>query len=390
MVADIQEIPEGYKRTEVGVIPQDWKANHFGDVLTIKHGKSQSLVIDMNGQYPIMATGGQIGLATDYLHKGPSVLIGRKGTIDKPRYVNEPFWTVDTLFYSEIKSPNIPKFLFYQACMVPWRSYNEASGVPSLNANTIENIYVAIPCEAEQEAIAEALTDADEAIRSLEAVIEKKRNVKQATLHALLTPTRRLPGFSGAWVEKTFDDVLSNIYGGGTPSKNIAAFWNGSIYWATIKDITNFEKNKTQQKITKLGLKSSSAKIVPAKILIIGTRMAVGIPALFDIEVAINQDLKALIFKNLYSNIYFFHWFTFQKEKLEAVSGGSTVSGISGKELGKTDFLIPPTLKEQTAIATILSDMDGEIETLEARLDKLRDIKQGMMQVLLTGKVRLI
>ena len=132
--------PKGYKASELGEIPEDWDIVTFGDVLSIRHGKSQKDVESTYGNYPIYATGGQIGAASAFLYDKPSVLIGRKGTIDKPRFVESPFWTVDTLFYSEICDHADAKFIFYKFCMVDWMQYNEASGVPSLTRISHEGI----------------------------------------------------------------------------------------------------------------------------------------------------------------------------------------------------------------------------------------------------------
>jgi type I restriction enzyme S subunit len=133
-------IPAGYKQTEMGVIPGDWEVKPIGNCLKIRHGKSQHEVVSANGEFPIYGTGGEMGKASRPLYSKPSVLIGRKGTIDAPRYLDIPFWTVDTLFYSEVADSANPKFMFYKFCMIDWYSYNEASGVPSLNARTIEGL----------------------------------------------------------------------------------------------------------------------------------------------------------------------------------------------------------------------------------------------------------
>ena len=93
----------------------------YKDVLKIKSGKDQKQVEDENGKYPILGTGGQIGKTNSFLYDKPSVLIGRKGTINKPQYMESPFWTVDTLFYSHIYEPNIPKYLFYSFQNVNWK-----------------------------------------------------------------------------------------------------------------------------------------------------------------------------------------------------------------------------------------------------------------------------
>lgn len=170
-----------------------WETKLIGDVLTIAHGKSQHAVIDKNGIYPILATGGQIGTANCFLYDKPSVLIGRKGTIDKPQFMDTPFWTVDTLFYSVIHEPNNAKFLFYRFCLIDWKQYNEASGVPSLNARTIESIELKIPSSAkEQNAIASILSDMDSEITALEEKLAKTRQIKQGMMQELLTGKIRL------------------------------------------------------------------------------------------------------------------------------------------------------------------------------------------------------
>ena len=183
---------KGSKQSGLGEIPEDWEAAPFGEMLTIRHGKNQKNVEDINGVIPILATGGQIGWANQYLWNKPSVLIGRKGTIDKPRYIDKPFWTIDTLFYSEIKDCANSKFIFYKFCMIDWIQYNEASGVPSLNASTIERVLVSLPCKREQTAIATILSDMDSEIHTLEQRLVKTRQIKQGMMQELLTGKTRL------------------------------------------------------------------------------------------------------------------------------------------------------------------------------------------------------
>lgn len=169
-----------------------WEVKKLGEALTIKHGKSQHEVVADSSPYPILASGGQIGTASHFLYDKPSVLIGRKGTIDRPQYIESPFWTVDTLFYSIVHAPNSAKYLFYQFCLIDWRQYNEASGVPSLNARTIEQIEVLLPSPTEQTAIAQILSDIDAELVALERKLTKARQVKQGMLHQLLTGQVRL------------------------------------------------------------------------------------------------------------------------------------------------------------------------------------------------------
>ena len=186
----MQELLTGNKR--LPGFSGEWIGKSIGDVLTIAHGKSQHSVTDQNGIYPILATGGRIGTANRFLYDKPSVLIGRKGTIDRPQYMDQPFWTVDTLFYSVIHEPNNAKYLFYQFCLIDWKQHNEASGVPSLNAGTIERIELLVPPPEEQTAIATILSDMDTEIAALEIRLSKTRELKQGMMHNLLTGKIRL------------------------------------------------------------------------------------------------------------------------------------------------------------------------------------------------------
>ena len=169
-----------------------WETKRLGEVLKVRHGKSQHGITAADGRYPILASGGEIGRTNSYLYDRPSVLIGRKGTIDSPQYVDSPFWTVDTLFFTEIANEADAKFIFYKFTMIRWRSYNEASGVPSLNAKTIENIEVSIPPLPEQTAIATVLSDMDLELAALEQRRDKTRALKQGMMQELLTGRTRL------------------------------------------------------------------------------------------------------------------------------------------------------------------------------------------------------
>ena len=184
---------EGMQQTELGGIPEDWEVAPLGDMLKIRHGKNQKEVENINGDFPILATGGVIGKASVPLYSKPSVLIGRKGTIDVPRFMDTPFWTVDTLFYSEIADLADPRFLYYKFLLIDWYQYNEASGVPSLNAAAIERIIQAVPSsKKEQMAISSLLYDFDIELEKLKTKLQKTKAIKQGMMQELLTGKTRL------------------------------------------------------------------------------------------------------------------------------------------------------------------------------------------------------
>lgn len=191
----LQELLTGQKR--LPGFYKEWRIVQIGETLSIGHGQSQKTVENRFGKYPILATGGCIGYANDFLWDKPSVLIGRKGTIDKPQYADYPFWTIDTLFYTKIFDGYDAKFIYYKFCMIDWQQYNEASGVPSLNATTIENLQIIVPEKDEQQAIAQILSDMDSEIEQLEKKLAKYQQIKQGMMQELLTGRIRLVDADG-------------------------------------------------------------------------------------------------------------------------------------------------------------------------------------------------
>jgi type I restriction enzyme S subunit len=253
---------------------------------------------------------------------------------------------------------------------------------------TVLTIQTALPPLPEQRAIAAALSDVDALLGGLERLIAKKRDLKQAAMQQLLTGQRRLPGFNGKWKLKTLGDVVEKIVGGGTPSRANPDFWGNEIPWATVKDFATFDPHQTQESITLVGLKSSASHLIPSGTLITSTRMALGKAVIYEVDVAINQDLKALFWKPNTAGLFMYYWFQYFERLIDDLGSGSTVKGISIGELKRLPF-DAPQIAEQTAIATVLSDMDVELSALEARRDKTRALKQAMMQELLTGKTRI-
>ena len=414
------KMPEGYKQTEIGVIPEDWEVKDIGEALTIRHGKDQKQVESTRGQYPIFGTGGQMGWANDFLYNKPSVLIGRKGSINKPRYINVPFWTVDTLFYSQVHNGYDEKFMFYKFCLIDWMNYNEASGVPSLNASTISNVKISVPKKPEQTAIAIALSDVDNLIGSLEKLIAKKEAIKTGTMQQLLTGKTRLPEFAthadGSpkgfkqtelgrvpedWEVKSYADIFTFL---STSSNSRADLSNSGDYgyihygdihtkWHTRLDLSKTSLPKISENlVTSAFVQHGDIVIADASEDYEGVGKSIEIsnqsskPVVSGLHTFLLRDKNEQLsdgFRGLINDI------PVVKASIQRLATGLKVYGISKKNL--ITVMIPvPDKKEQTAIATVLSDMDTEIQALQQRLAKTEDLKQGMMQQLLTGKVRLV
>ena len=233
------------------------------------------------------------------------------------------------------------------------------------------------------------MSDVDGLIGALDQLIAKKRDLKQATMQQLLTGQTRLPGFRGEWEVKRLGDVVEKLAGGGTPSRANPAFWGKEIPWVTVKDFATFHPQQTQESITKEGLKQSASNLIPAGTLITSTRMALGKAVIYEIDVAINQDLKAVFLWPNATVLFLYYWLEYHARMIDELGSGSTVKGISISDLKGIPFLLT-SVTEQTAIVEVLSDMDAELAALEQRRNKTYDLKQGMMQELLTGRTRLV
>ncbi len=199
-----------------------------------------------------------------------------------------------------------------------------------------------------------------------------------------------------SWEHIKIGDLLANSYGGGTPVRSNPKYWNGDMPWATVKDFKGDSDllTYTEESISIEGLKRSAASIVQAGIPVICMRMAVGRIAVFSKEIAINQDLKALETKKEIDSHFFIKLIPSIIHEIEKLSVGTTVKGISSKELLSISVYIPKKVESQRRIAEILDTIDEAIQKTEALIEKLKAIKQGLLHDLLTrgldenGKLR--
>ena len=383
-------IPQGYKQTELGIIPEDWEVKPIGECLSIGNGcdyKDKPF-----GNIPVYGTGGVITYINDYLYDGQTICIGRKGTINKPLYYEGKIWTVDTL-YSTYNFIDVDvKYIYYLLLTIDWMSLNEATGVPSLTSDRIRHILLALPPVAEQRAIAEALGDIDGLIAALDKKIAKKRLIKQGAMQQLLTGKKRLPGFSDPWVEKKFSDLYRYASEGGTPDTNNMRFYaNGDVPFVKIEDTETKYIESCNSFITSEGINNSSAWIVPVNSIIYTNGATIGNVSINKIPVATKQGILGIIPSSIINLEFMYYLLLSQnfKREVDSRQAKGTFATIILKSLDEIPIYLPLNQMEQIAIATILSDMDKEIADLEAQRDKYRLLKSGMMQKLLTGQIRL-
>jgi len=267
----------------------------------------------------------------------------------------------------------------------------QGDAVVHISAANLGQLQLSLPPLSEQRAIASALSDVDALISSLDKLIAKKRDIKQAAMQQLLTGRRRLPGFK-CTMERVRLGNIAQIVGGGTPRTGVAEYWDGEIRWCTPSDITACRGKylaETTSNITYQGLKSSAAQLLPPGTLLLCSRATVGEVRIAATEICTNQGFKSLVCGDRVNNEYLYYAIPMMKPRMVEKASGSTFLELSKKDAESLELYLPP-FDEQVAIASVFSDMDAEIEALERRRYKTRLLKQGMMQELLTGRVRLV
>ena len=328
------------------------------------HGKCQHSVESKAGKYPILATSGEIGRTDQFLYDKPSVLIGRKGTIDKPQYIDTPFWTIDTLFYTKIADGYSPKFMFYLCQMVDWASLNEASGVPSLSANRIEALEVCVPRDFDKQLrIVKSLDAVESHINTLQALISKYEAIKKATVKLLLKP-------KDGWLQIRLGDIgevsmckriLKNQTSatGDVPFYKIGTFGKQPDAYISRPLFEDFKKRFSYPKVGDVLL--SAAGTIGRTVVFAYFQDSNIVWIANDETVVCNRFLKVI-----YSQL---DWQT---------ENGGTVSRLYNANIRDTVISIPD-LNEQKRIVATLDTIDNTIKGLKAQLEKSQAIKQGMM-----------
>lgn len=414
------ELRVGYKQTEVGVVPEDWDvieafdlnpfitsgsrgwAKYYSDrgdlFLRITNLSRQSIYPDLSNQQLVdLPKSATEGLRTA-LRDGDILIsitadIGVIGyvneTIQKPAYINQHIACLrivpdkaDSRFQSYFLASHCPQKRFAEMTDVGAKS--------GINLTTVGKLKLLCPPLSEQHAIATALSDADALIASLDALIAKKRDLKQAAMQQLLTGKTRLSGFVAEWEEKTLGEIATirdgthqtpNYVSSGIPFYSVEHVTSGDF--ANTKFISEAE----HRFLTK-SYKIERGDILMTRIGSIGDCKFVD----WDVDASFYVSL-ALIKVHAGNSAEFITHYSKSAQFQKEVDVHSLQSAIPRKiNLGPISHIridLPP-LPEQVAIANVLSDMDAELAALEAKRDKAFALKQGMMQELLTGRIRLV
>ncbi len=408
----------GYKQTEMGVIPEGWEVGSLGEHASFRTGPFGSALHKsdyVNDGIPVInpmhIIDGRLAPTSamsiteeaaqqlaDFRLKAGEIIIGRRGDMGRCAVIQEgqSGWLCGTgsMIVRCCKSADpgfLQRILSSPQVVSAIEDASVGSTMINLNQSTLAGLKLQFPPIPEQRAIAAALSDVEALIASLDRLIAKKRDMKQAAMQELLTGKRRLSGFSGEWEVKKLGELATFLKGKGLPKSAITPYGKEpcihygelfTLYPETIGEIrsrTNDARDTFRSiandvlmptsDVTPRGL--AKASCVTVNDVILGG------------DILVIRSDKQRICGSFLSYVIRRE----ENQVLQLVTG-TTVFHLYGSDMKKFTFLMPP-LPEQAAIAAILSDMDAEIAALEQRRDKTRLLKQGMMQELLTGRIRL-
>lgn len=413
----IKDVPQGYKRTEVGTIPEDWEVKELGDIVEIVSGGTPSTKKpeywdgDINWCTPtdITATNSKYICTTDrkitelglrnssanLLPKG-TILLCSRATVGEAK-IAETNISTNQGFKSLICQGEVyNEYLFYLVISNKDKFIEKAYGSTFLEISkkNTKSIKFAFPTLEEQQAIAGALSDVDDLIAELDALINKKQQVKKGAMQQLLTGNKRLPGFDGEWEEKKLGDMLYVQGGYAFKSANFQKFGVPIIRISNIQDgAIDLEESAFYSPDSHI---PNEFKIKKGEALIAMSGATTGKVGLYSHDQVAYQNQRVGKFvvndARRTDDSYILHLVSsdhFRKVLSKELEQGAQPN-VSAKQLEGLVFNIPNDVEEQKAIAQILSDIDAEIQALQAKREKYEQIKQGMMQELLTGKTRLV
>lgn len=410
------EMKSGYKMTEVGVIPEDWEVKELSSISAIKSGKrlpKGSLVTSSKTPYPyirvIDMNMGYLNLSnimyvpenvqpmiSKYIISKNDIYISVAGTLGLvgkiPEELDGANLTENANRITEIQCNR--DYLMYYMMSPLIQNVIEAERTigaqPKLALQRIRDFYIVLPGDnREQTAIATALSDVDSLISALTKKIEKKKAIKQGLMQQLLTGKKRLPGFGGVWDVVQLKRIISEFI---VPMRDKPTALTGPIPWCRIEDFDGkyLKKSLSNQGVDLNTVSKMNLKIFSVNTLLVSCSANLGRCAIVKQKLVTNQTFIGLVPSDRIDVEFLYYKMSREDKNLNNMATGTTISYLSREQFENYEILIPSSKAEQTAIANILSDCDSEIAELEEKRDKYKEIKQGMMQQLLTGKIRLI
>ncbi|ADV50572.1 restriction modification system DNA specificity domain protein [Cellulophaga algicola DSM 14237] len=390
------ELIAGYKNTEIGIIPDEWEVKKQKEIVRYINGRAYSLHEWEKKGIPVVRLqnltkkGGNFYYSNlnlpDYQYMNKGDLIFMWSASFGP-YI---WWGNKAIFHYHIwkleckKGKAVKDFYYFKLLEITEELKKGTSGSTMLHLTKgfMENYLISVPPLPEQTAIANVLSDTDNLLQTLEKKIAKKRLIKQGAMQELLKPKE-------GWVVKSLGKVADIATGTTPPTRDLENYGNQFCFVSPADLGKEKYITKTVKNLSKKGF--SVSRIFPKNsIMVTCIGSTIGKIGIASKVLTSNQQINAIFPNENFDSEFVYYHLSLNAKKIRLMASEQAVPMINKSEFSEVKINIPLLKSEQTKIATILSDMDTEIESLEKQLSKYKQVKQGLMQNLLTGKIRLV
>lgn len=410
-MAKYKAYPE-YKDSGVewlGLVPESWTVCRLKNLATIKNGQDYKSVQTDDG-YPVMGSGGQFTFASKFMYDKPSVLLGRKGTIDKPLYINEPFWTVDTMYYTVLNEGFDAKYLHYLALTIQFSRYSTNTALPSMTQEHLSNYKFSVPkAESERKKITEFLdletAKIDNLIEKQQQLIELLKEKRQAVIsHAVtkgLNPDVPMKDSGVEWLgevpehwEVSKFGYISLVVRGGSPRPaGDPTLFNGDYSpWVTVAEITKDNEiylDSTDTFLTKKG--SEQCRVFKAGTLLLSNSGAtLGVPKILSIDANANDGVVGFELLNIDHEYAYFYLSTLTTNLRESIKQGSGQPNLNTEIVKSIAIPIPPENEIQRIVSFIKETIKlySSIESgAMEQVKLLQERRTALISAAVTGKI---
>ena len=363
---------------------QNWEKGELGKFVTLKRGFDLPQQKRDSGEVPIFSSSGITGMHSKTMVKAPGVITGRYGTIGQVFFSSKDFWPLNTTLFVEDFHGNDEKFVYYFLKTLNWKNFASASAVPGINRNTVHKELVCFPDIKSQKKIAGILSLLDDKIETNQNINDNLEQQAQSYFQELFVNSA-----NPKWKTGTISD-LGSVVGGSTPSKSKPEYYtNSGIAWITPKDLSvNKSKFIThgENDITELGLKNSSASIMPKGTVLFSSRAPIGYIAIATGDVTTNQGFKSVVPKSNIGTAFVYFFLKYNLSVIEGMASGSTFKEVSGNTMKN----IPATIPDEETLARFSSFCEpifAQQKILEEQNQALDISRDSLLPKLMSGEI---
>jgi type I restriction enzyme S subunit len=397
----------------LGEVPEHWSLAPLKKLLDIQNGSDYKAVEAEDG-YPVIGSGGPFAFASQYHYDGESVLLGRKGTIDKPLYIRERFWAVDTMYWSKIRDGAHGRFAFYTSQCIPFQYYSTNTALPSMTKSLLGSHIIAVPCETEQGAIATFLdhetAKIDALIAEQQRLIELLQEKRQAVIsHAVtkgLNPHAPMKDSGVEWLGEVPAHwtviplrLAARIESGHTPSRSHNEYWiekDCVHHWFTLGDVWQIRDGKaeyvyeTQEKVSQAGLDNSAARMLPANTVILSRTASVGFSGILGVPMATTQDFVNWVCGPKIVPEFLLFVFRAMSKEFERLKYGSTHNTIYMPDIFSFRAPLPSLIEQGEIVSNVresLRRLDASFDDLFRSKELLQERRSALISAAVTGQI---